>query len=196
MSVKLFYLDLETSGVDSTKHGIWQMAGRVIIGQQEEQFNMLIRPFEHDILDPEALAVGKQTEESLFGSDRLDPIVAYRKLMAILGKYVDKFDRRDKFHLVAFNATFEDQFMRRWFEKCDDKYYGSWFFWPTVDVAQLAGYRLMKERHRLENFRNSTVAAYLGIEVDQERLHEAQYDIDLTQQIMRKLHAEGLNAIQ
>jgi DNA polymerase-3 subunit epsilon len=35
----------------------------------------------------------------------------------------------------------------------------------------------------MANFQLKTVAAFLGIEVDESRLHDAEYDIDLTMQI-------------
>lgn len=37
----------------------------------------------------------------------------------------------------------------------------------------------------MENFKLMTVAKAVGIEVDESRLHDAEYDIDLTYQIFK-----------
>jgi DNA polymerase-3 subunit epsilon len=49
----------------------------------------------------------------------------------------------------------------------------------------LAAFKLKTERTNLENFQLKTVAKYLGIEVDESRLHDAQYDIYLTYELYK-----------
>ena len=104
----------------------------------------------------------------------------------MLGKYVDKFNKKDKFHLVGYNnASFDNQFFRAFFTQNNDVYFGSWFWADSLDVMVLAANHLRKERARLVDFKLKTVAAHLGIEVDESRLHDAEYDIDLTYQIFK-----------
>jgi hypothetical protein len=45
----------------------------------------------------------------------------------------------------------------------------------------------MDERHRLVNFKLATVAAHMGIEVDQESLHDSLYDVSLTIELFERL---------
>lgn len=44
----------------------------------------------------------------------------------------------------------------------------------------LAAYVLRERRPHMPNFKLMTVARELGIEVDESRLHDAEYDIELT----------------
>ena len=47
--------------------------------------------------------------------------------------------------------------------------------------------KLRNKRSELENFKQSTVAKYLGIEIDESKLHDAEYDIKVCIQIFNKL---------
>ena len=112
----------------------------------------------------------------------------YTELISILEKYVDKYNRMDKFHLVGYNnATFDNQFLRGFFMQNEDNYFGSWFYADSLDVYVLASMHLISEREKLQNFRQSTVARYLGIEVDESKLHDAKYDISICYEIFKKI---------
>ena len=84
------------------------------------------------------------------------------------------------------NASFDNQFLRAWFTQCGDNYFGSWFWYPPIDVMALAGIRLMHVRHELKDFKLGTVCEYFGIK-PQGELHDAYVDIDLTEKLYRKL---------
>ena len=114
--------------------------------------------------------------------------MVYEKFIKLLEKYVNKFDKKDKFHLSGYNnASFDNEFLRNFFKRNNDNYFGSWFFSDSLDVMILASFKLMKERHLLEDFKLKTVAKHFGIAVDENRLHEAGYDVELTMQIFNKL---------
>ncbi len=53
----------------------------------------------------------------------------------------------------------------------------------------LASNKLKNERHKLENFKLSTVAKYLGVNVDETKLHDAYYDIYLTKEVYRLIYS-------
>ena len=102
----------------------------------------------------------------------------------MLGKYVDKFNRKDKFFLVGYNnAAFDNNFLRGFFLQNGDEYFGSWFWSNSVDVMVLASNYLLDRRAEMENFKLSTVAKFLNISVEDDALHDAQYDIELTKLI-------------
>ena len=102
----------------------------------------------------------------------------------MLGKYVDKFNRKDKFFLVGYNnAAFDNNFLRGFFLQNGDEYFGSWFWSNSVDVMVLASNYLLDRRAEMENFKLSTVAKFLNIAVEDDALHDAQYDIELTKLI-------------
>jgi DNA polymerase III subunit epsilon len=107
----------------------------------------------------------------------------------MMGNYVDRYDKKDKFYLVGYNnASFDNPFFRAFFAQCGDNYFGSWFWSCPIDVMVLAGQYLMGERVGMENFQQGTVAAHLGIQVDPERLHDAVYDVEVMREIYRYMY--------
>ena len=106
----------------------------------------------------------------------------------MLGKYVDKYDRTDKFFLAGYNnASFDDNFFRAWFRQNGDEYFGSWFWGNSLDVMVLASQYFAEERHTMKDFKLSTVARQCGVEVCEESLHDALYDIRLTMEVYKKV---------
>ena len=112
---KLFFYDLETTGVMHWKNGIHQLSGCVVIdGEVKEKFNLKVRPHEKAIIDDEALAIGGVTKEQVMEYPVMDTV--YRELTSMLSKYVDKYNKFDKFHLVGYNnSSFDNQFFRAFF---------------------------------------------------------------------------------
>jgi DNA polymerase-3 subunit epsilon len=179
--MKELYIDLETTGLNPKKNGIIQVAGIIVInGKRKESFNYNCAPMENDYVDPKALEVTGHTAEQVKGFQVSK--VIYHKLLLLWSKYIDKFDRNDKFHFVAYNGhSFDMPFLREWFKKHNDKFFGSWFYYPSVDVMLTAAHVLREERHRMPNFKLGTVAQYLGINL--EHAHDAMADIEATYQI-------------
>ncbi len=180
--IKVFY-DLETTGLSPKKHSIHQIAGLVEInGKEVQEFDFKTRPHPKAILEPEALRIGGVTETQIMAYPEMSEV--YLKLTVMLSKYIDKFDRTDKAWLVGYNnRSFDDPFLRSWFEQNDDPYLNSWFWSDSLDVFVLASQYLIKRRAKMVNFKLSTVAAELGITVEKSKLHDGSYDIELTRQI-------------
>lgn len=108
----------------------------------------------------------------------------YGQFVVMLGKYVDKFNKKDKFFLAGYNnASFDNQFLRAWFLQNNDKYFGSWFWSNSIDVMVMATPYLADKRSEMENFKQGTVAKTLGIQVDDSKLHDALYDIQVCKAI-------------
>lgn len=180
----LFY-DLETTGLKVDRHGIHQLSGILVEGEDQvvKEFNWRMRPAEGVELDPSALAIGGLTAEDLKGFRPQREV--YQEFIKLLDSKVDRFNRRDKIYLAGFNnRAFDDIFLRRWFENNGNSYFGS-YFWPdTLDVLVLAGQYLKGPRRaRMSSFKLSVVASELGIKVDEKGLHEAGYDVKLTRAI-------------
>jgi DNA polymerase III subunit epsilon len=184
---KLFFYDLETTGVMHWKNGIHQISGCVVIdGEVKEKFNFSVRPHEKAVIEEEALTVGGVTKEQVLAYPPMNEV--YRHIITMLSKYVDKYNKLDKFHLVGYNnSSFDNQFFRAFFVQNLDNYFGSWFWSDTIDVMVLASNKLKKEREKLTNFQQKTVAKYLGIEIDETRLHDAEYDIEICREIYTKV---------
>lgn len=176
---KLFFYDLETTGVKFWKNGIHQISGAIVIdGVGVEKFNFKVRPFDGCLIEEEALAVGGVTTEIV--KSYTDMKTVYKQLVEMLSKYVDKYDKKDKFHLVGYNnASFDNQFFRAFFVQNNDQYFGSWFWSDSIDVMVLASMNFKDERNTMADFKQKTVAAKCGIFIDESKLHDAEYDIEL-----------------
>lgn len=185
--MKIVLFDLETTGLNAIKHGVHQISGKVIIdGVVKETFDFKVRPKEGAVYDPKALEVGKVTEEQLKAYPAMREV--YAQVTNMLGKYVNKYDKNDKFFLLGYNnAHFDNEFFRQWFLDCGDKYFGSWFWSNSLDAMVLATAYLIAKRHEMKDFKQSTVAEALGIRIEAEKLHDASYDIELCHAIYDKV---------
>lgn len=184
---KLFFFDLETTGVKYWKNGIHQISGAIVIdGEVKENFNFNVQPFRDCLIEDEALAVANVTKEQIQSYPAM--LFVYKDLIEMLSKYVNKYDKTDKFHLVGYNnASFDNQFFRAFFVQNGDNYFGSWFWADSIDCYVLASNYFKDVRSSFADFKQKTVAQRLGIAVDENRLHDAEYDIELCMDIYYKL---------
>ena len=181
--MKILYFDLETTGLKFWKNGIHQIAGMVEIdGEIKETFDFKVRPYEKAIIEPKALEVAGVTSEQISQYEPMPDV--YLKIKTMLSKYVDKYQKQDKFFLCGYNnASFDNPFFRAFFVQNGDNYFGSWFWSGALDVMVLAFEYLKDKRDAMPNFQLHTVAKELGIAVDDSKLHDALYDIEITKAI-------------
>lgn len=185
--MKIIYFDLETTGVMHWKNGIHQISGIIEIdGNIVEEFDFNVQPNPAAIIDDKALEIGGVTKEQVMAYPPMGHI--YGNLLILLSKYVDKFNKNDKFFLVGYNnASFDNQFLRAFFVQNNDNYFGSWFWSSSMDVMVLASEFLKHRRAEMLDFKLKTVARKIGIEVKEESLHNATYDIMLTREIYKHI---------
>jgi DNA polymerase-3 subunit epsilon len=184
--MKKFFFDLETTGLDYKVNAIHQFSGCIELdGTIIESFNFKIRPFEGAIIEPKALETSNVTEEQIMAYPPAEEVFA--DFMRMLSRYVRKFDKKDKMFLVGYNnAAFDNAFLREFYVRYQrDDYFNSWFWGNTIDVMVLASEHLAEMRVGMENFKLMTTARALGIEIDESKLHDAEYDIELTRNIYR-----------
>lgn len=189
---KIFYYDLETTGTDYKENGIHQISAILEVdGEIKKELNLFCAPYEGCKTTKEALEVGGVTIEQL---NAYPPeIEAYRSLQKELNQHCDKFDSQDKFFLCGFNnVSFDNNFLRKLWERQGDNYFGSFFWANSLDVMILASLFLKDTRHKMDNFKLSTVAKALGVIVNESKLHDAFYDLYLTREIMNLI----LNGVQ
>jgi DNA polymerase III subunit epsilon len=187
---KLCFIDTETTGTDPTKNGLIQLAGLIEVdGEEKQSFNFHIQPFPNDVVEESALAVNKTSQEILKSFQVAGE--AYSDFVKILSLYVDKYDKKDKFFFVGYNARFDADFVRSFFEKNNDKYFGSWFWFPPIDVMNLAIVRLINRRAELPNFKLGSIAVELALHPEGD-LHDALTDIRLTKQMFYSLTKTGV----
>ncbi|HEY9542978.1 MULTISPECIES: 3'-5' exonuclease [Bacteroidales] len=181
--MKLLFFDLETTGTNPARNGIHQISGQIVIdGKKVEDFDFHVQPNPKAQIEEAALQVAGVTREQVLSYPAMGEV--YAQFVAMLGKHVDKFNKKDKFFLVGYNnAAFDNQFLRGFFLQNGDNYFGSWFWANTIDVMVLATAYLAERRPEMENFKLSTVAKFLGVAVSDDSLHNAFYDIELTKAI-------------
>lgn len=181
--MKVVFFDLETTGTLVNKHGIHQISGMIVIdGEVKETFDFKVQPNPKAEIVQEALDVAGVTKEQILSYPAMGYV--YGQFTALLNKYVDKYNKQDKFFLAGYNnASFDNQFLRAWFLQNGDKYFGSYFWSNSIDVMVLATPYLASQRSQMENFKQGTVAKVLGIEIDEGRLHDALYDIQVCKSI-------------
>ena len=181
--MKLLFFDLETTGIKYWKNGIHQISGEIVIdGETKETFNYNVCPNPQCEVDETTLQVCGVTREQIFAYPDMHEV--YLEFVNMLSKYVDKYNKDDKFFLVGYNnASFDNSFLKAFFVQNGDSFFYSWFWVNSIDVMVLATQHLMMKRHLMKDFKQETVARTLGIELDSSRLHDAAYDIWLTRQI-------------
>lgn len=184
--MKKIWIDTETTGTDPQTHDIWQVAGIIEANGKDREFNFKMRPFNMDAISKEALEVGGITMEKL--ASFTDARIVLAEFSELLSQYVSPYNKHDKFTLCGFNVGFDDEFLRAWWQKCGNKFYGSFFWWPPVDVGQLAHMALldMGKRQTMKNFKLETVAEALDIHIV-GTLHDAIIDARITREIAYKI---------
>ncbi len=185
MIKKLFY-DLETTGLDYKSNAIHQISGCIEIdGSVVEEFNLKMQPHEGAVIEPKALEVSNVNMDILMTYEPSEAVFA--KFMAIVNRYVKRYVKTDKMFLVGYNnCSFDNNFLRKWYEIHQrDDFFNSYFWGNTLDVMVLATEYLLDKRIVMENFKLMTVARAVGIEIDESKLHDAKYDIELTRSIYK-----------
>lgn len=185
---KLIFFDVETTGLNHWQSCIHQLSGLIEIdGEVVQEFNYRIQPHPAALISDEALAVGHTTRADLITF--CTQIDVHKEFCLAMSPHVDKYNSKDKFHLVGYNsASFDNPFLRAFFKQCGDDYFGSWFWSVPIDVMVLAGQYLMEDRPGMINFKQSTVARQFGIAIEDSRLHDAIYDVEVLRKIYRCMY--------
>lgn len=182
--MKVLYFDTETTGIDHKIHDVVQLSGLIEIdGKVEEEFDLYCQPFDFNSINENALAVNKTTVENL--KKYPTPKEMYSTFISILAKYVDKFDRNDKFTPAGYNIGFDIEFMNSFFKKNGDNYWGSWQNWSGIDVLPIIRYlAYMKAIDPVENYKLETICQCFKIKID---AHNALGDIKATRSLLKEL---------
>jgi len=187
--IKRIFLDVETTGKNPMTCGLWQIGGIIEAGKRSEEFIFECDIFKEDDVEEEALTVNGLTIDKL---DKMrDPIEVNGEFQELMSRYIDKYDKRDKFYFINFGVNFDSEVLRQWFLKCGDEFFGSWFWHPPIDVMTLAMQDLVGKRHNLQNFKQVTVADYYGVRSERGRAHNALYDCYVAREIYNKITGEN-----
>lgn len=192
--MKLLYIDTETTGLDYDSCAIWQLGGIIEIdGVEKERFDIHMRPNPEQNICIGALDATSTNLEKII-KDSISQYEGYTNFINILDNYINKYNKEDKFFMIGYNNhSFDSAFIRKFMLMHNNSYYGSYFWHPGIDVMLLAAYAAMSQRIRLPNFKLTTVAKSLGLEVDETKAHDAMYDIELTRSVFKLIKKEYPN---
>jgi DNA polymerase-3 subunit epsilon len=178
----LIYIDIETTGLLPSKHGIVQLAYMVEIGEEiVEEGEYLINPHTYnkpiEITD-KALEVNGRTREELTTFE--DSKAVYQKFTQMMNKYISI---ENKLVPVAYNSQFDIRFIQAWFQDLKSADYSRYLSYKDLDVFQLVKY--LQTYGRIDTGRSqSLVAAYRAVFGEEFDAHDALEDIRAT----RRLH--------
>ena len=181
-SLKQCYIDLETTGL-SPNAAILQVACIIVIdGKVKRRFVINMTPHPGATIECNSNFHTRYNTKRIMNQSR-----GFKKFVNELEVHVDKYNRDDKFHFIAYNGAFDSPKVREWFLRNDSNFYGSYFFNPFLCLMQRAMWTLQTVRTSLKNYQLGTLCRYLGIDIDEDRLHDGEYDIDRTYQLGLKL---------
>jgi len=185
--MKILWLDTETTGLDSKKNDILTIGGIIEIdGEVKEEFYLEMQPFNYDTVEEQALKVNGLDIKTI--KTWMTPRLAYKQLTNIFAKYINKYNRNDKFIIAGHNIKFDFDFLVEFFNKNNDKYLGSWIeyqFSSCIDTLPLVQIMRFKGVINIENCRLVTASKEFG--VDLSNAHNALADIKATRELFYKI---------
>lgn len=163
--LKLAFIDLETTGLDETLNGITQIAFILDIdGEIVEKKKYSVKPFPEDNITSEALKVQKTTFDNLFSEERMEPNKALEDLVSTMGKYVNQYDKTDKFYFMAYNGeSFDRPFLSAWSQKQNFKYLFSYLHFHVIDIFSMFRFYNLGKYNALPNQKLETAIKTLGL---------------------------------
>ena len=168
---KILYIDTETGGVDFQKSALIQLSGIVEIdGIEQERFNFYVKPFVNSEITEEALQVQGRTFEELETD-----------------KYVDKYDKTDKFLVAGFNVNFDINMIKALFLRNHNSFLYSYIESASFVLDPMQIVTFLQEAQvlpKLENNKLGTLCEYFNIKFE---THDSMEDIIATKALIKVL---------
>lgn len=178
--MKVLFFDTETTGLDPVKNDIIQLSGIVEIdGEVKEEFNFFSQPFSYENVSQEALDIHGISIDTIRGFPKPESLRI--RLIKIMGKYVNRYNKKDKFFPAGMNMGFDSGFLSKNFQKSNDSFFFSWFWGHALDLYELAVILKYKGILDTENLKLETIAEYFRVEL---KAHDAMSDIRATREII------------
>ena len=184
MNNKIFYCDTETTGLDPKKNDIIQLAYIIEINREvKEEGEFRLQPMNYATIEKGALEVNKITVEDL--KKYPQPQLVHGQIVNLLDKYIDKYNKMDKFIVAGYNVKFDMEMFREFFFKNNHKYFGSYFnYYTMLDPIACLSLLEYKGLIKLDNHKLVDVCKYFDIKID---AHDALSDIKATRELIHKL---------
>jgi DNA polymerase-3 subunit epsilon len=194
---KIIWCDLETTGLDPDKNQIIELA--LLYEELNEVTGETInRSKYHAYCLPEECPADFDKITEITGityeylqEHGISENELFNNMIAFLDDRVNRYDKEDKCYFIAYNAQFDNQFLRELFKRhSNDKvYFGNYFYHLYLDTLQLSLFcEFFGLFDRPENFKLETIVKHLGI-VDENKsnFHSALIDIKETRRLQNYL---------
>ena len=173
--MKTIWIDVETTGIDHDTNVIIELAALYENdGADKSVFHVYIlpaaRPDDFNIIEELTGITWEYLEQN-----GITEAEAYKQFIEWISGKIDKYDKTDKAIFAAYNARFDNDYMRDFFAHNNDSYFGSWFYSASLDIMGTA--ILMVRLGYIPvpvNFKNATICESFGIK---HKSHSAIEDI-------------------
>jgi len=183
--MKIFWFDVETTGLDARKNDIVQLAYQLEIdGEIVKSSDLKFRPINVNAIEEKALEVNGLTVDEIMQYP--DAKEQYCNLVNELSQYIDKYDRNDKAYPAGYNVNFDYNFLMAFPYKVGDKYgFGSFLNHALIDPLPIINNLLaFNAISPAENRKLETMCSIFGIDIN---AHDAASDINATRELYYKL---------
>jgi len=176
---KILFLDIETTGVDPEQHGIIEIAAK-IFGEARE-FNSFCR--HEGPVDLEALKYNKAFKNTM------TPKYEEKELLEEFCYHLLNLEEKKPFILCGQNIHFDFNFIKTRLKKYGVTGVESLISYRMLDIFTLSKTALDLGLIKTNNNSLSLneVAKALGIEVQDNKLHQALYDVELSEKVYKGL---------
>lgn len=185
---KILYIDTETGGVDFQNSALIQLSGIIEIdGIEQERFNFYVKPFGNSIVTDEALQVQGRTFADLATDKYIDEKIVYRDFVAVLDKYIDKYDKTDKFLVAGFNVNFDINMIKALFLRNHNSFLYSYIESASFVLDPMQIVTFLQEAQvlpKLANNKLGTLCEYFNIKFE---AHDSMEDIIATKALIKVL---------
>ncbi len=168
----LVFIDLETTGLDVTKHEIIEIGCMIVNGENFEvieEYSAKVKPVNIEAGDESALKLTGYSDDKW--SDSIDLKIAINKV----------FQMTKGGMVAGWNVAFDWAFIEAAFRKLGIE---SNFNYHKVDVQAIA-YAILYNNSEIDNLRLRSIASYYGFNLGE--VHGAMEDIRITFEVFKKL---------
>lgn len=183
MSIKLFFFDTETTGINPRLNDIIHLSCIIDIDFKTVfTGDYYFRPFNIANIDKKALEINGFTKEEIL---KFPPAsISLEHFENSISLYVDKYDSEDKMFPVAYNGFFDLNFLSHTYEKCENNYLGSFINWRLLDPLQYLRFKFFIDNIRPDSFKLSEICRLADIEIE---AHNASSDTKALRELFYKL---------
>lgn len=190
--MKYVVVDTETTGLDPKVNAMHELAAIRWMNKACRELPDFATPHNQHILPPDwaqvelkALEACGLTRYAVTEKAQVDYYGAHQNFKRYLSEFIHPMDKLDKAYLVGYNIKFDEGFLRALWDDNRDKYFGSYFYYPCIDVAALVAICAGPLRYKYANMKLATACRIMEVPFDESQAHGALYDCTKTLELFQ-----------